>query len=115
MAKTYSYDVTLFIAHLSRYLGKLPNMGEVDAVLRDARKLATWAERDCNDGLSERDQNCVDRAEKRIAAQAKAWGLVAVFSRDPRGMVVKFRFIHWQPQDQPYNTFGGIEDGWGIA
>ncbi len=115
MAKTYSYESTLFIAHLSRYLGHLPNIGEVDAVLRDARKLATWAERDCNNGLSEREQNCVDRAEKRIAAQAKAWGLVAVFSRDPRGMVVKFRFVSWPEAEQPYNTFGGREDGWGIA
>ena len=68
-------------------------------VLRDARTLHRLAEKDCNYGLTDTDRKREEHCEARTAGRLAAYGIVAQFSGDPRGAVVKLRLPSGRSND----------------
>ena len=57
----------------------------------------------------------MQRHEACVSAICELLSINARFNDDPRGFSVKLQFRPEDPQNQPYNTWGGAEDGWGIG
>ena len=75
-------------------------------ILRNAATLDRLAVKQCNDPWTDCDERQVEQARARIDEACKPWGIVAAYSRDPRGAVVKLLL----PSGR-YNSWGGAEEG----
>lgn len=83
----------------------------VTVLVRTAGRLRRLAEKDCNYGLTPRDERAWNRAVDLVKTQCQAIGLTAelVLHGDPRGYVLRLRFA-----DGTFNTWGGEEGGYGV-
>lgn len=84
-------------------------------LVRYARTLTRYAERECNEGLTPAEDREVERLETAVNKRCAALGFRATHNGDPRGFSVKLQLQPDDPENQPYNTWGGAEDGWGIG
>lgn len=80
------------------------------AFLKNARSFARLqviaCNRDTTPAEDKRDAKLVDC----LMNQARAWGLKCKLGGDPRGFTVKLFFPGGE-----YNSWGGKEEGWGVA
>lgn len=81
----------------------------VDAVITASASLQSLAVKDCNVGLTRRDENRKETLQATIAGHCKILGAKPKFNGDPRGYVVKLIL-----KTGSYNTFGGAEAGYGV-
>lgn len=81
---------------------------------RDARALQGLAIAECNGDLTPRQKARQRTLTAKVQAYARSIGCEATVEGDPRGWVVK---LHWPDlgQNAPYNTWGGVESGWGVG
>jgi predicted RNA-binding protein Jag len=81
-----------------------------ERVWKLSRSYAKLQEARCNYELSSRQESREANMEKEITAICEEMGFSVSFDGDPRGYTVKVKF----PQENS-NTWGGKQDGWGIA
>lgn len=82
------------------------------SLVRDACWLTRLNEARCNREISKREEKEEEFREKRVETHAKLIGIKARSDGDPRGFSVKLFFTY---EDRIYNTWGGVESGWGIG
>lgn len=82
------------------------------ALVRHAKALHRLYECNCNRDLTPAEESLVRRHESAVARLCATVQIEAKFNPDPRGFPVK---LHFGGGDQPYNTWGGAECGWGIG
>ena len=63
----------------------------------------------CNGDLTRRQQRAAERVDAQAKGIAEKLGTVLRCDGDPRGFSLKIAF-----PSGAYNTWGGIQDGWGI-
>lgn len=83
----------------------------VSELIKLGNTLSNLAVANCNYGLSPRQETRRDNIRDRIAAIGKELGVTFTTGGDPRGYVLKLK----TPESGRYNSFGGREDGWGVA
>ena len=107
------------LAHEIDPKGEAFGLNEQEILSRIHRLAVTYTriqELWCNEEMSERRTAYLQRREAQIenrikAHAAKLPGVTVVkFDGDPRGYVVKLMLASGH-----YNTWGGTEEGWGIA
>ena len=81
------------------------------AVVRIAKDLQRTAVKECNRILTLGEKSTQACLEFELESLAKLYGLRFSVDGDPRGYVVK---LH-TPKSGKFNSFGGQEEGWGIA
>jgi len=82
------------------------------ALVRHAKALHRLYEHRCNRELTLAEQGIEIRHERWVARLCATVEIKAKFNGDPRGFPVK---LHFGGDDQPYNTWGGASEGWGIG
>ena len=84
----------------------------IAALRRHAERVAKHAENECNREVSAHEQRRAQAHQEAVSALLAEHfeGVRATFEGDPRGYVVK---LHCRGGE--YNTWGGVESGWGIA
>jgi hypothetical protein len=80
-------------------------------MVRLAKAYHRIQEHDCNGTKTKRMETMERNLECRIEEIAVKYGLRVVFEGDPRGYVVKL----FSPLKNVYNTWGGVESGYGIG
>jgi hypothetical protein len=76
-----------------------------------SKKLTSLMEAECNRKLEAFEYDSISLLEEKITKLLTQVNLVPKFNNDPRGYSVKIVM----PKSGQYNTWGGVEDGWGIG
>jgi hypothetical protein len=93
--------------------GRTPNqIGEDAAAFKGvAERIAKHAENECNRPVSAAEEKRAERNEAKLREILAPYdGLAVKVTGDPRGYIVRLVC-----RDQECNTWGGAEDGWGVA
>ena len=94
------------------------------ALVRHAKALHRLYEHRCNRELTLAEQAVEIRHEKAVERLCKTVEIEVRFNGDPRGFPVKLHFggepfayapFAEETGGQPYNTWGGASEGWGIG
>ncbi len=96
----------------------LVTRSQAETLLRLAREYTRIQERWCNEDMSSRPglEDKVKAREAKLKQDIRALATQlpitkgVKFTGDPRGFCVRIL-----RKDDRYNTWGGVEDGWGIA
>lgn len=75
-----------------------------------ARRTHRYAEIACNRELSAGEEKRSEAVDKEILELGKKIGVKFEIQGDPRGFTVKLK----TPKSKRYNTWGGVEVGWGV-
>lgn len=72
-------------------------------------------EKECNEGtLAGYDADLEKRTADQLKECAETLGVGLKLGGDPRGFTVKVLFPLDADGRRPYNTWGGMEEGWGV-
>lgn len=110
-----------FLGHLHDYDESNLRNDRIEEIANDvwemANRMAEIAEADCNRGLSREEKREDTRLEMKIVdlLQEINPDIRVQFSGDPRGHVVRVLFPLDEDENRPYNTWGGMDHGFGIG
>lgn len=90
------------------------NFRDFAAFCKNAYSYQGLAVAECNHELTPRQKSRQKSLEAKMQAYCATVGLTVSFSGDPRGFVVKVKWIALGDEG-PYNTAGGPEEGWGVG
>lgn len=90
------------------------------SLVRHAKALHRLYEHECNRELRPSEREAMTRHEGAVERLCDTIGIRRVdFNGDPRGFPVKLHLgnkpFDLESPEQPYNTWGGAQDGWGIG
>ena len=96
--------------------GKAVPSHTLTRLIRMAEAYAKIQEDECNRELTEREREIERKAAELIRTIARELEIGVKLGGDPRGYTVKILLADPSHEGQNfYNTWGGSEEGWGIA
>lgn len=109
------------IVHLTRYCNKIPQLSAerisdiAEGVAKKTKSLQNLAIASCNKGLTTRQRSREKKLMKELLDLLHEVNpdIDVIFGSDPRGSVVKILFP-LRNGERPYNTWGGMKEGFGV-